>query len=257
MFSMVMQPLWAYAGLAGRYDTFRLIADIVFATFIVLILAEFIPRAIFRSRSNLLLPRMVWFINIFYQILQPLASAFISLSNWVLQYVFNVKVNEKKDAFSRIDLETLFQQSDDDEYESQELDTELFENALELHKIKIRQCLVPRKEIVGVEAKTTTVEEARQKFIETKLSKLVMYEGNIDNIVGYIHQLDLFKQPENLQAILLPIPAVPESMSAPDLINKFTKEHKSIAWVVDEFGGTAGISNNGRCAGRNFWRHTG
>jgi CBS domain containing-hemolysin-like protein len=99
---------------------------------------------------------------------------------------------------------------------------------------------VPRKEIIGVES-SCTVDEARQKFVETKLSKLVVYEGNIDNIIGYVHQLDLFKGPENLQAILLPIPAVPESMSATDLINKFTKERKSIAWVVDEFGGTAGI----------------
>jgi putative hemolysin len=81
----------------------------------------------------------------------------------------------------------------------------------------------------------------RQKFIETKLSKLVVYEGNLDNITVYVHQLDLFKGPENVQAILLPIPAIPESMSATDLISKFTKERKSIAWVVDEFGGTAGI----------------
>jgi len=99
---------------------------------------------------------------------------------------------------------------------------------------------VPRKEIIGV-ASDCTPETAKQKFIDTKLSKLIVYEGNIDTITGYIHQLDLFKNPENIQAILLPIPAVPESMSATDLINKFTRERKSIAWVVDEFGGTAGI----------------
>jgi len=120
------------------------------------------------------------------------------------------------------------------------MNTELFENALELPKIKIRQCLVPRKEIIGLDSKAS-VEEARNKFIETKLSKLVVYDGNIDNITGYVHQLDMFKNPEALQAVLLPIPAVPESMSATDLISKFTKERKSIAWVVDEFGGTAGI----------------
>ena len=120
------------------------------------------------------------------------------------------------------------------------MNTELFENALELPKTKIRQCLVPRKEIVSVDA-STTVEEVRQLFVETKLSKLVVYENNIDHIVGYVHQLDLFKNPDSLQAILLPIPAVPETMSATDLISKFTKEGKSIAWVVDEFGGTAGI----------------
>ncbi|RYZ59924.1 MAG: CBS domain-containing protein, partial [Chitinophagaceae bacterium] len=133
-----------------------------------------------------------------------------------------------------------FQQNEGPDNDSDEMDTELFENALELPRVKIRQCLVPRKEVVGVDV-ACTVEEARKKFIDTKLSKLVVYDKTIDSIVGYVHQLDLFKHPASLQAILLPIPAVPESMSATDLIGKFTKERKSIAWVVDEFGGTAGI----------------
>jgi CBS domain containing-hemolysin-like protein len=241
MFSMVMQPIWNYANLgAEKYDMLRLIADIVLSSFIVLVLAEFLPRSVFRAHSNILLSRLVWIINLFYQLLQPLASAFIGLCNWILKYVFNVRINEKKDSFSRIDLETLFQETEDGEFEPEELNTDLFENALELPKVKIRQCLVPRKEIIGVEAKTN-VEETRQKFIETKLSKLVVYDGNIDNITGYVHQLDMFKNPADLQSVLLPIPAVPESMSATDLINKFSRERKSIAWVVDEFGGTAGI----------------
>jgi CBS domain containing-hemolysin-like protein len=187
-----------------------------------------------------LLNRLVWIINIFYELLQPLASAFLGLSNWVLKYIFNVRVNDKKDAFTRIDLETLFQENEDGDFEPDEMNTDLFENALELHKTKIRQCLVPRKEIVGIDI-NAMVDEARLKFIETKLSKLLVYDGNIDNIVGYIHQLDIFKNPETIASFLLPIPAVPESMNVTDLINKFTKEQKSIAWVVDEFGGTAGI----------------
>src|SRR5205085_1071324 len=137
-------------------------------------------------------------------------------------------------------LETLFQQTNDSEFEPQELNTNLFENALELPKVKIRQCLVPRKEIIGVEVKCT-IEQVTEKFIDTKLSKLIVYENNIDNILGYVHQLDMFKRPESLQSVLLPIPAVPESMSVTDLIGKFTRDRKSIAWVVDEFGGTAGI----------------
>ena len=120
------------------------------------------------------------------------------------------------------------------------MNTELFENALSLPMVKIRQCLVPRTEIDGFDI-TTSIAAVKQKMIDTKLSKMVIYKNNIDNIVGYIHQLDLFKSPADIQTILLPIPAVPESMSATDLINKFTKERKSIAWVVDEFGGTAGI----------------
>lgn len=238
LFGVVTTPLWDLVGL--YYDTLRLLLDIVLATFIVLIFAEFIPRAIFRAKSNFVLSRFVWVINLFYQLLQPLASLFLNLSHWILKYIFNIRLKETNENLSGSTFETLFQQSNDPDFEPQELNTELFENALELPKIKIRQCLVPRKEIIGVEIKCT-VEQARQKFIETKLSKLVVYENNIDSILGYIHQLDLFKNPLNLQAILLPIPAVPESMSATDLIGKFTKEGKSIAWVVDEFGGTAGV----------------
>lgn len=239
MFSMVMAPLWTYLGLTEQRQ-YTIFADIIIATLIVLIFAEFIPRAFFRARANVILSRIVWIINFFYNLLQPLAGLFITISNWVLKYVFNVRINQNKNAFSRIDVETLFQQSDEGEFEPQELNTDLFENALELPRIRIRQCLVPRKEIIGIES-TCSVAEATQKFIDTKLSKLLVYEQNIDNIVGYIHQLDLFKKPAAISEILLPIPAVPSSMSATDLINKFTLERKSIAWVVDEFGGTAGI----------------
>ncbi|MDQ3279212.1 MAG: hemolysin family protein, partial [Bacteroidota bacterium] len=210
------------------------------ATFIVMVLGEFVPRALFRAHSNIILTRIVWLINLIHVILQPIARLFLGMANWTLKYIFNITVKEAKDSLPAGTLETLFQQNENPDYEAEEMNTELFENALELPKVKIRQCLVPRKEVVGVEV-GCSVEEARQKFIDTKLSKLVVYEKTIDNIVGYVHQLDLFKQPESLQAILLPIPAVPESMSATDLIGKFTRERKSIAWVVDEFGGTAGI----------------
>jgi putative hemolysin len=149
-------------------------------------------------------------------------------------------VHDRNEAFGKGDLEHFYQQNKDQDEENQELNTELFENALSLPMVKIRQCLVPRTEVEGFDIKTS-VAVARQHMIETRLSKLVIYNDNIDNILGYIHQLDLFKNPADLQSILLPIPAVPESMSATDLINKFTKERKSIAWVVDEFGGTAGI----------------
>ena len=238
LFTQVTYPLWNLIKLNN--DIARLLLDIILATFIVMIFAEFIPRAIFRAHSNRILSAIAWLINFFYQLLQPIATMFLNLSDWVLKYIFNVRIRQTKDSLSSGTLETLFQQSNDTDYEPQELNTELFENALELPKVKIRQCLVPRKEIIGVEIKCTT-EQAREKFIDTKLSKLIVYEGNIDNIVGYVHQLDMFKSPQDLQSILLPIPAVPESMSATDLIGKFTKERKSIAWVVDEFGGTAGI----------------
>jgi putative hemolysin len=237
LFSEVTKPLWVLIGLHN--DLARLLLDILLATFIVLIFAEFIPRAIFRANSNSMLARLVWVINFFYQLLQPIGKLFIGLSDWVLKYIFNIRINEQKEVFANGSLDTLFQTNTDDD-EPAKLDTELFDNALNFHNTKVRQCLVPRKEITGVEIKCP-INKVREKFIETKLSKLIVYENNIDHILGYVHQLDMFKNPENLQSILLPIPAVPESMSAMDLISRFTKERKSIAWVVDEFGGTAGI----------------
>ncbi len=239
LFNKVTQPMWNLIGLF-RFEALRLLLDIGLATFVVMVLADFIPRAIFRSRSQILLTRFIYVINFFYQVLQPIAAIFIGLSNWILRYVFNVKVNDEIDAFSRTDAETLFQPVSEDEFAAQEMNTELFENASKLPRIKIRQCLVPRKEIIGIDSKAG-IGAVAQKLIDTKLSKLVVFEGNVDSIIGYVHQLDLFKNPMNLQDILLSIPAVPESMSATDLITKLTRERKSIAWVVDEFGGTAGI----------------
>ncbi|HVZ55630.1 MAG TPA: hemolysin family protein [Chitinophagaceae bacterium] len=241
--SAVMRPVWDYLSRQVHWripDGIHIVAEITIATFVVLIFAEFIPRAIFRARSNAMLSGLARVVDFFYQMFSPIASGLIDLSEWVLKYIFNVRINEEKQVLGYSDLENLFQQSRDEHEEKQDLNTELFENALELPRIRIRQCLVPRKEIVGIEVKSS-LEELRARFIETKLSRLVVYENNIDHILGYVHQLDLFKNPASLQSILLPIPAVPESMNVTDLISQFTRERKSIAWVVDEFGGTAGI----------------
>lgn len=237
----IMEPAWLYLGKKISWQvpaSVHIITEIVLATFVVLVFAEFIPRAIFRARSLTLLSNFAWVTDFFYQMFSPLANGLINLAEWVLKYVFNVRVDKLKEPFKRNDLKNLFQQHIDEE--KQERNTQLLENAQELPKVKIRQCLVPRKEITGVNS-NSSIEDVKNKFIETKLSKLIVYENNIDHIIGYVHQLDLFKKPPDIQSVLLPIPAVPESMSAADLISKFTRERKSIAWVVDEFGGTAGI----------------
>lgn len=237
----VMKPLWSLlsARLSVQIPAYVHIAsEIIIATFVILIFAEFIPRAIFRARSLSLLTSLAWVTEVFYSMFGPIANGLISLAEWILKYVFSVRVDKLKEAFRRSDLRNLFNQNSDGE--RQERNTQLLENAQELPKVKIRQCLVPRKEIIGINA-NATIEQVKGKFVETKLSKLIVFENNIDHIIGYVHQLDLFKRPQGLSSVLLPIPAVPESMSAADLISKFTRERKSIAWVVDEFGGTAGI----------------
>ncbi|HEV7780770.1 MAG TPA: hemolysin family protein [Chitinophagaceae bacterium] len=234
--STVMAPVWKYFKVGS--PTVHIAVEIALATFLVLVFAEFIPRAWFRAKSNTLLNRLAHIMDFFYQMFHPIGSGLIDLSEWILKYVFSVRMDKNKEPLNRSDLKHLFQQNEDEE--RQERNTQLMENAQELPKVKIRQCLVPRKEIIGLDSRST-IEDVKKKFVATKLSKLVVYENNIDHITGYIHQLDLFKRPASIQSILHPIPAVPESMSATDLIGKFTKERKSIAWVVDEFGGTAGI----------------
>ncbi|MET0465409.1 MAG: hemolysin family protein [Chitinophagaceae bacterium] len=235
VFSAVMKPIWDYAHV---HDVVRIMIEIAAATLMVLVFAEFIPRAIYRARSNSALSRLALITDFFYQIFSPVAEGFIRLSQWLLKYVFNVRIDQHKEPLSHAELKNLFQQSMNED--RQDRNAQLLENAQEFPKVKIRQCLVPRKEIVGID-RTAGIQDVQEKFVQTKLSKLVVYENNIDHIVGYIHQLDLFKKPADIKSILLPIPAVPASMSAADLIGKFSKERKSIAWVVDEFGGTAGI----------------
>ena len=234
--STVMAPVWRYLNVGSA--TVHIVVEIVLATFMVLVFAELIPRALFRAKSNTYLTKLAHVTDFFYQMFSPIGAGLIDMSEWILKYLFNIRLDKNKEPINRSDLKHLFQQTATDE--RQERNTQLMENAQELPKVKIRQCLVPRKEIVGVDSRST-MEEVKKKFVETHLSKLVVFENNIDHIKGYIHQLDLFKKPASLQAVLLPIPAVPESMSATDLITKFSKERKSIAWVVDEFGGTAGI----------------
>jgi CBS domain containing-hemolysin-like protein len=225
---------------ARPYFTYiRLVFDSILAT-IIIVMVKFTFRAIFRAKNDTLLSFFAPLINFFYGLLYPIASFFVSIAEWILKYLFNVRVNDEKEPFTRVDLEQFIQQTREQSEDNPELNTELFEAALSLPTVKIRQCLVPRKEVEAVEV-NTPMDMLQRKFIDTKLSKLVVYEKNIDNILGYVHQLALFRKPTDIRSVLLPIPAVPESMSATDLINKFSRERKSIAWVVDEFGGTSGI----------------
>ncbi len=238
MSKTIWTALWTKLQFQNEYV--KLGFDTLMTSLVVLVFGEFIPKAIFRARGDILLSFFARVANFFHGLFLPLTNFFVDVSQWILKYLFNVRVNDRNDAFTKVDLEHFFQQTKEQDEESQELNTELFENALSLPMVKIRQCLVPRTEIEAIDI-NTSVEEAKKIFISTQLSKLVVYDDNIDSILGYIHQLDLFKKPANIREVLHPIMAVPESMSATDLISKFTKDRKSIAWVVDEFGGTAGI----------------
>ena len=245
MVGETFEPLWniliTKIHMPGSYvNAIRLFVETLVASLFILLFGEFIPRALFRAKSDSLLSFFATAMDVFHRLLSPLMGVFVGIAQWILKYVFNVRIDERKGTFSGTDLDHFLQQTGDTQEDSKDLNKSLLEAAMALPKVKVRECLVPRKEIEGIDI-GLTMAEVRKKFVETRRSKLVVYDGNLDHVTGYIHQLDLFKDPGSIKAILHPIPAVPESMSANDLINKFSRERKSIAWVVDEFGGTAGI----------------
>lgn len=221
----------------GNYSV--LLGNTILSTLVILLIGELGPKAIFKARAASMINTFAPLANFFHILFRPLTLLLVNLAQWVLRNLFQVRLVNKKEAFTKVDLAHFVQQSKDQK-EQQELNTDLFENALSLPDIKIRECLVPRTEIVGVDLQTT-IKSLTEIFMETKLSKLIVYDDTLDTIVGYVHQLDLFKKPASIASILHTIPLVPESMNAADLINLFSKKRKSIAWVVDEFGGTAGI----------------
>ena len=240
LWSDILVDMWKLLGIGNAY--LKLAVETILSTFLLLFF-EFIFKAFFRAKGYAIIGSSIitFIVQFFYSMFGWVATIFVNIAEWILKYIFNVKIHARKEVFTKIDLEHFIQQSKDrDPDENGELNNELFENVLSLSDIKMRTCLIPRKEIEAIDI-NASLETVKEKFIDTKLSKLVVFEGNIDNIQGYIHQLDMFKKPESLRSILLPIPTIPESMNATDLINKFSKERKSIAWVIDEFGGTAGI----------------
>ncbi len=244
----MLQPIWNWiarylpASAKDYLEFIKIFVEIILATSIILFV-EFLSKAFFRARNNNILHSgLISFLTEFiYWLFSSVYLLFVQISEWILKYIFNVKLNPRREVFSKMDLEHFLQQhKNNDETESSDLNKDLFENALSLSDIKLRECKIPRREIEGIDS-SASIEEVKNKFIHTQLSKLVVYENNIDSIIGYVHQLDLFGKPGSVKEMIHPIPVVPESMSATDLMNKFSKERKSIAWVIDEFGGTAGI----------------
>jgi len=215
----------------------------IIATIIVLFTGEFLPKTIFRINPNLWLRIFSWLLLIFYVVLYPVSRFSTWISIWILKS-FKVKISDKTqdNVFSRIDLNYLLQESFENPESEKELDNEvkIFQNALDFSKVKLRDCYVPRTEIIALDY-NTTVEILKQTFIETGLSKIPIYKNDIDNIIGYIHSSEMFEHQADWKKQINQIPIVPENMAAQKLMKIFMLQKKSIAVVVDEFGGTAGI----------------
>jgi len=232
----VMLPLFKYLKITSSFA--EIVAEILLTSFLVIIFGGFLPRFIFRARSNSLLSKLSVPTHFFYLLFSPLTDIFIRFCRWFLKYIVNIRVDEQKYSLSAGDIKHLFQQKRNQE--KQFSTRQLLENAEEFPKVKVRQCMVPRTEIVAI-PDSESIENIVTKFVETKLNKIIVYGKSIDDIKGYVHYLHLLQKPNQVSEIILPIITVPESMSAADLMYLLNKDRKSIAWVIDEFGGTAGI----------------
>jgi len=217
-----------------------LLLQTVFSTLIILVSAEFIPKAVFRLNPNQFLKICILPLTFFYFLLSPIVAITLFLSKKGLK-IFGLALVEDSPVFGKIDLEE-YLKLHTDERESKNLDMEvqILQNALDFSSIKVRECMLPRTEIIAIEH-SKPIEDLLSIFIDTKLSKVLIYQDNIDQIIGYAHSNEMFNQPKSIKSILIPIPYVPESMLAIDILELFIKKRKGIAVVVDEFGGTSGM----------------
>lgn len=218
-----------------------LLTQTILSTGLVLITAEFLPKALVQINPNGFLRYTSIPMLLIYYILYFPTFIVLSLSAIVLR-LLRVETEDNKKVFSKIDLEHYVQDINERLEEEEDLGNEvqILQNALDFGSVKARDCMVPRTEIVSVEI-NNQIDDLRNKFVETGLSKIIVYKENIDNIIGYVHSFEMFKSPESIKQILLPIPFIPEAKPGKELLELFTEKSGNIAVVVDEYGGTAGI----------------
>lgn len=230
------------SGLVSNHFLLVLLQTVI-STLIILVTGEFLPKNLFKIDPNLMLRVFAIPLFICYVILFPI-SKFASCLSYLFLRIFGLKVNKEVSdkAFSKVDLDYFIQTSIENADKEEELDTEvkIFQNALDFSNVKIRDCIVPRTEIVAVDV-TASLEELKNLFVESGISKIIVYKGNIDNVVGYIHSSEMFRNPVDWRQNVKEVPIVPETMAAHKLMKLFMQQKRTIAVVVDEFGGTAGI----------------
>ena len=217
-----------------------LLTQTLISTIIILITAEFMPKAIFRIYANETLKFFVLPAYLFYVLFYFISSFVIFISDFFLKVFFNTKEDEVQIAFSKLELGNFINEqleSADDEVDSE---IQIFQNALDFHNVKAREAMIPRTEIVAVDA-NESIKNLKELFVETGLSKMMVFSNSLDDIIGYVHAFELFKKPLSIRSILLPIENVPETMMIHNILNDLIKKSKSVAIVLDEYGGTSGL----------------
>ncbi len=222
-------------------ETAIIITQTFFSTLLILITAEFMPKALFRINPNQTLNFFAVPVLISYYVLYPIVYVITGISEVLLKKVFKLNFMENKPVFGRIDLDHYIRDIASKHREGDiNAEIQIFQKALDFTGVKVRECMVPRTEIVAMSVKSS-VDDLRKNFIRSGLSKILIYKDAVDNIIGFVHCREIFRRPADIESVLLPVSIVPETMPANELLTQFTSRHRSLAVVVDEFGVTSGI----------------
>lgn len=225
-------------------DGMKVTADTLLSTLVILFTGEFLPKILFKNNANRLLSVFSVPAYLFYILLWPI-SRFSTLVSKCLLRIVGIRMEAEVDdeGFSKVDLDYLVQSSIENAHSDEEINEEvkIFQNALDFSDCKVRDCMVPRTEVNAVDVNDCTIDELMQKFVESGNSKIIVYEGDIDHIIGYIHSSEMFRNRDNWRQCVCKMPFVPETMAAQKLMHIFLQQKKSLGVVIDEFGGTSGI----------------
>ena len=226
----------------GLSSSWILLLQTLFSTFFILIFAEFLPKAIFRINPNAVLKIFSIGLILIYILLLPVTFFVVKLTNIIFLFFGGDSSKDDKISFKKTDLDQYLEELKKDLSEGEEMehDVKIFHNALSFSEVIARDCIVPRNEIIALEI-NDNIETLKQLFLDTGYSRIIIYKENIDNIIGYVHSVELFKFPKTIKSVLLPIGIIPESMSANKILEDFIVKKRGVNVVVDEYGGTAGI----------------
>jgi len=241
--SLVVYSYFMGKVIVEYYDINSILIQTVISTILILVTAEFLPKAIFRVYANETLKVFALPAYFFYILLYVFSFFINGISDFFLKFIFRTDKDTQQTLFSKEELgDYITEQLEIGNDNEEEIDSEIqiFQNALEFQKVKAREIMVPRTEILAIEIHET-VSKLRESFINSGFSKILVYKTSLDDIIGHVNAFELFKKPKTIKSILLPVEIVPESMMINDVLNSLMKKRKSIAVVVDEYGGTSGM----------------
>lgn len=238
--TQAMEPF--FSGM-GFNNAGILVSQTVVSTMIVLATAEFLPKSLFLINPNRMLSIFAFPMRLMTFIFYPAVVVVVGFSRFLIRYVFRGNIQSEQPIYSLVDLNNFIREvakATNNNDENVEVDAEIFNNAVEFKKVKVRECMIPRTEIVALD-QSSPMKELKNAFVDSGHSKVLIYNESIDNIIGYCHSLQLFKKPKKIKEIIAEVDFVPETKLANELLIEFIEKHKSVAVVVDEFGGTSGI----------------